>query len=80
MKKDFQLTEKRFWFTKIKALAQAKKWDELEKFSKSKKSPIGYMVSFSSIITKSAICRSMLRGRCKKRSRKICSQSGRHLG
>jgi hypothetical protein len=32
----------RFWIVKVKALAQSRNWPELEKFSKSKKSPIGY--------------------------------------
>ena len=32
----------RWWWLKIKALAQTKDWDGLEAFAKSKKSPIGY--------------------------------------
>uniref|UniRef100_A0A131XNR4 Vacuolar protein sorting-associated protein 16 homolog n=1 Tax=Hyalomma excavatum TaxID=257692 RepID=A0A131XNR4_9ACAR len=40
--KDFKVPEKRFWWLKIKVLAKEKHWTELEKFSKSKKSPIGY--------------------------------------
>lgn len=35
-------TLSRFWWLKIEALAEAGDWHELEKFSKSKKSPIGY--------------------------------------
>ena len=35
----------RYWWIRIKALAEAREWPELEKFSKSKKSPIGYEVT-----------------------------------
>ncbi|XP_032879449.1 vacuolar protein sorting-associated protein 16 homolog [Amblyraja radiata] len=41
--KDFKIPDKRFWWLKIAALAEKGDWEELEKFSKSKKSPIGYM-------------------------------------
>ncbi|XP_072434982.1 vacuolar protein sorting-associated protein 16 homolog isoform X2 [Chiloscyllium punctatum] len=41
--KDFKIPDKRFWWLKISALAEKQDWEELEKFSKSKKSPIGYM-------------------------------------
>ncbi|XP_054846480.1 vacuolar protein sorting-associated protein 16 homolog [Eublepharis macularius] len=41
--RDFKISDKRFWWLKISALAEREDWDELEKFSKSKKSPIGYM-------------------------------------
>lgn len=34
----------RFWWLKINALAEREDWEELEKFSKGKKSPIGYLV------------------------------------
>uniref|UniRef100_A0A670ZL19 Vacuolar protein sorting-associated protein 16 homolog n=1 Tax=Pseudonaja textilis TaxID=8673 RepID=A0A670ZL19_PSETE len=33
----------RFWWLKISALAEQGAWEDLEKFSKSKKSPIGYL-------------------------------------
>ncbi|XP_057194949.1 regucalcin-like [Triplophysa rosa] len=33
----------RFWWLKLKALAEKGDWEELEKFAKSKKSPIGYL-------------------------------------
>jgi len=35
----------RFWWLKLKALAEKEDWEELEKFAKSKKSPIGYLVT-----------------------------------
>ncbi|XP_043916624.1 vacuolar protein sorting-associated protein 16 homolog [Protopterus annectens] len=41
--KDFKIPDKRFWWLKISALAESGDWEELEKFSKSKKSPIGYL-------------------------------------
>jgi len=34
----------RYWWLKISALANRGDWEEMEKFSKSKKSPIGYLV------------------------------------
>ncbi|PIK46056.1 putative vacuolar protein sorting-associated protein 16-like [Apostichopus japonicus] len=42
IRKDFRIPDKRFWFLKIDALAVKGDWLEIEKFSKSKKSPIGY--------------------------------------
>lgn len=42
IRKDFRIPDKRFWFLKINALAEKGDWLEIEKFSKSKKSPIGY--------------------------------------
>ncbi|XP_028809833.1 vacuolar protein sorting-associated protein 16 homolog isoform X2 [Denticeps clupeoides] len=41
--KDFRVPDKRYWWLKITALADKEDWDELEKFAKSKKSPIGYL-------------------------------------
>lgn len=41
--RDFRVPDKRFWWLKLKALAEKEEWDELEKFSKTKKSPIGYL-------------------------------------
>lgn len=44
LRKEFSVPDTRFWWVKIQALAAAGDWDELETFSKSKKSPIGYEV------------------------------------
>lgn len=41
--KDFKVPDKRYWWLKLTALSEKKDWEELEKFAKSKKSPIGYM-------------------------------------
>uniref|UniRef100_W5MDE9 Vacuolar protein sorting-associated protein 16 homolog n=1 Tax=Lepisosteus oculatus TaxID=7918 RepID=W5MDE9_LEPOC len=41
--KDFRIPDKRYWWLKISALAEKEDWEELEKFSRSKKSPIGYL-------------------------------------
>lgn len=41
--RDFRVPDKRFWWLKLKALSEKQDWDELEKFSRSKKSPIGYL-------------------------------------
>ena len=40
----------RYWWIRIKALAHKRDWNELEKFSKSKKSPIGYEVCNSMLL------------------------------
>lgn len=42
LKKDFAIPDIRFWWTKLQALGASHQWEEMEKFSKSKKSPIGY--------------------------------------
>ncbi|KAF5302481.1 hypothetical protein FQR65_LT08571 [Abscondita terminalis] len=39
---NYKIPEKRYWWLRIQCLADAGDWIELEKFSKSKKSPIGY--------------------------------------
>ncbi|KAK5607500.1 Vacuolar protein sorting-associated protein 16 [Crenichthys baileyi] len=41
--RDFRVPDKRYWWLKLKCLAEKEQWEELEKFSKSKKSPIGYL-------------------------------------
>ncbi|XP_049635107.1 vacuolar protein sorting-associated protein 16 homolog isoform X1 [Suncus etruscus] len=41
--RDFRIPDKRLWWLKLTALASMGDWEELEKFSKSKKSPIGYL-------------------------------------
>jgi len=43
LKGDFKISDKKFWWIKVKALAETKNWLELEKFAKSKKSPIGFV-------------------------------------
>lgn len=42
MKSEYKVSDKRFWWLRIQVLADSFQWDELEKFSKAKKSPIGY--------------------------------------
>ncbi|ODN84868.1 hypothetical protein L202_00723 [Cryptococcus amylolentus CBS 6039] len=42
VRSDFRVPDKRFWWVKLKALAEVKDWDALEVFAKAKKSPIGY--------------------------------------
>ena len=44
LKKEFKVPDKRFWWIKVKALAESRNWVELDRFAKSKKSPIGYEV------------------------------------
>lgn len=42
MKSDYKMPDRRYWWLRIQVLAETYQWDELEKFSKSKKSPIGF--------------------------------------
>lgn len=39
---DFRIPERRFWWLRAQSLAKRNEWTELEKLSRSKKSPIGY--------------------------------------
>lgn len=41
-KTEYKVPDKRFWWLRIQVLSESFQWDELEKFSKAKKSPIGY--------------------------------------
>ena len=45
LKKEYRVSDKRFWWLKIGTLAEGGEWFELEKFGNQKKSPIGYEVS-----------------------------------
>ncbi|KXJ28267.1 vacuolar protein sorting-associated protein 16 homolog [Exaiptasia diaphana] len=42
LKKEFKVPDKRFHWLKVRALAESMDWIELDKFAKSKRSPIGY--------------------------------------
>ncbi|ELU17286.1 hypothetical protein CAPTEDRAFT_168734 [Capitella teleta] len=42
MRKEFKVPDRRFWWLKVIAFSESGDFIELEKFSKSKKSPIGY--------------------------------------
>lgn len=42
LRKEFKVTERKFYWIKIWALGEQGNWMELDKFSKSKKSPVGY--------------------------------------
>ena len=44
--KTFKVPEKRFYWIKIRALAEIGAWEKLFIFAKEKKSPIGYAVFF----------------------------------
>jgi hypothetical protein len=54
IKKDLRISDKKFWWLKVRALAYNKDWAELDRFSKVRKSPIGYEVC------KDMICNSSL--------------------
>jgi len=42
VKKEFKMADKKYWWIKIEGLASREDYLELDKFSKAKKSPIGY--------------------------------------
>lgn len=42
LKNEYKVPDKRYWWLRIQVLSETFQWDELEKFSKLKKSPIGY--------------------------------------
>jgi len=42
IKKEFKVSDKRFWWIKIRALAKSQRWEALERFAQAKKPPIGY--------------------------------------
>jgi len=42
----------RYWWIKLRALTDIKYWDQLEAFSKSKKSPIGYEAFVRHLVSK----------------------------
>ncbi|ODQ65066.1 vacuolar protein sorting-associated protein 16 [Nadsonia fulvescens var. elongata DSM 6958] len=42
LKNDFKVPDKRFWWSKVKALVSRRDWSELMEFAKTKRSPIGY--------------------------------------
>lgn len=52
----------RYWWLKLRSLAEKEEWEELEKFSKSKKSPIGYLVKPCTISIIHSAIGSILRG------------------
>jgi hypothetical protein len=41
LRTDFKVSDKRWWYIKLKALTETRNWEQLELFSKSKRSPIG---------------------------------------
>lgn len=45
IKSEFHVPDKSFYYIRIRALAEMNDWDELDKFSRSRKSPVGYVVS-----------------------------------
>lgn len=42
LRSEYKIPDRRYWWLKIQCLAEQGLWNDLEKFSKTKKSPIGY--------------------------------------
>ncbi|KOX72193.1 Vacuolar protein sorting-associated protein 16 like protein [Melipona quadrifasciata] len=42
LRSEYKISDRRYWWLRIQCLAEKGMWNELEKFSKSKKCPIGY--------------------------------------
>lgn len=45
LKKDFSISDKRYWWVKIQAYAKKNAWTQLLEFGRKPTSPIGYEVS-----------------------------------
>lgn len=45
LRTDYKVPDRHFWWLRLQTMAENGTWEELEKFAKSKKSPIGYEVS-----------------------------------
>lgn len=45
LRKEFKVSEKRYYHVKLMTLAEQQRWAEVERLAKAKKSPIGYEVS-----------------------------------
>lgn len=41
-KNEYKMPDKRYWWLRVEVYSELQQWDDLEKFSKLKKSPIGY--------------------------------------
>lgn len=52
LKKEFKVSEKRYYHVKLMTLAEQQRWTEVEKLAKAKKSPIGYEVILMMTIIK----------------------------
>lgn len=42
LKNEYKVQDRRYWWLRIQVMSEQGQWDELERFCKSKKSPIGY--------------------------------------
>ncbi|XP_004930556.1 vacuolar protein sorting-associated protein 16 homolog [Bombyx mori] len=42
LRSEYKMPDRRYWWLRILTLAEKSNWEELDKFSKSKKSPVGY--------------------------------------
>lgn len=51
LRKEFKVPDRRYWWIKIQALAEAGEWAELDKFSRTKKPPVG-MEAFVEVCAK----------------------------
>ncbi|KAL7749961.1 Vacuolar protein sorting-associated protein 16 [Sorochytrium milnesiophthora] len=54
LKNDFKISDKTFWWIKLRALAHTRDWAEMDKLAKVKKSPIGYQPFVEECITAGA--------------------------
>ncbi len=42
LRKQFSVSDRHFWWLKVRALAESRAWEALDAFAAEKKSPIGY--------------------------------------
>lgn len=45
LRSEHKVPDRHFWWLRLQTMAEKGSWDEMEKFAKAKKSPIGYEVS-----------------------------------
>ncbi|QDZ21614.1 vacuolar protein sorting-associated protein [Chloropicon primus] len=54
LKSDFKITDRQFWFLKIRTLSNAHDWNTLADFAQEKKSPVGYLPFYEAAKEKGA--------------------------
>lgn len=42
VRNEFKVTDRKWWWLQIEVMAEQNQWEQLEKFAKAKKSPVGY--------------------------------------
>ncbi|KAA8914859.1 Vps16, N-terminal region-domain-containing protein [Sphaerosporella brunnea] len=51
VKNEFKVPEKRYWWLRLRALVERRDWNEIEEWTKTKKSPIGWEPFFNEVLS-----------------------------